>query len=129
MEEFIKSTVLEIGCTSGAIMIVDKDAGILRCGASYNMPKAWDDLTNKLENNPSNTNGTVAVTGKYQVHNAKPVMFHGYPIYSWLVVPIIRDGDVIANLEMVDSDKYEFTIEDVEIVKQRAIDFETSGLI
>ena len=107
MEEAIKKLVLDLGASSGAVMVVDEEAKVLRCGASYNMPDVWVELVNPLENTPdSNTNGRVACTGVAEISNNDNIIFHGYPINSIIVVPIKNNGIVVGNIEIIsDSDK------------------------
>jgi GAF domain-containing protein len=107
MDTIIKKLVLDLGASSGAIMVVNEDAKVLSCGASYNMPDVWVKLINPLENIPArNTNGRVACTGVAEISNNDNVMFHGYPIESIIVVPIKNNDIVVGNIEIIsDNDK------------------------
>ncbi len=107
MDEYIERVVKDLGASSGAIMVVFEKDGVLRCGASYNMPQVWIDLVNPLENTPDkNTNGRVASTGIAEISNNCNQNFHGYPINSIIVVPVKANGNVVGNLEIIsDSDK------------------------
>lgn len=121
MEDAIKRLVTELGASSGAIMVVDSEANLLRCGASYNMPDVWVQLTNRIENNPDNTNGRVAYSGNAEILNNLNIQFHGHPIGSVIVVPIKDSGRVIGNIEIISNpqDKI-FTKEDQTILENEA---------
>ena len=81
LEDEIKRIVTEMKASSGAIMVRSVDDNeLLMCAVSYNMPKAWDDLVNRVEDNPRNLNGTVAFTGKSIIANRVDKLFHGYPV-------------------------------------------------
>ena len=85
------------------------------------MPKVWDDLVNTVEDNPKNLNGTVAFTGKPITANKVNKIFHGYPVNSVIVVPIIKSGRVIANIEVIsDTDERFFSDEDLKYLQNEA---------
>jgi GAF domain-containing protein len=120
MQELIKKLVLELGASSGAIMVVDEQAKVLRCGASYNMPQVWIDLVNPLENTPDkNRNGRVAITGIAETVNNYNVDFHDHHIGSIIVVPVKHDGKVVANIELIAEDNEKrFTDSDQKILEE-----------
>jgi hypothetical protein len=122
MEKVIKKIVEELNASSGAIMVRSpKDDNLLVCGASYNMPKVWDNLVNTVEDNPKNLNGTVAFTGKPITANKVNKIFHGYPVNSVIVVPVLRSGKVVANIEVIsDTDKRFFSDEDLKYLQKEA---------
>ena len=112
MEDLIKKLVKDLGASSGAIMVVDSEENLLRCGASYNMPDVWVQLTNRIENKPGNTNGRVAYSGNAEILNNLNIQFHGHPIGSVIVVPIKVSGKVIANIEIIHDDTVQTFSED-----------------
>jgi len=128
MEEAIKKLVLDLGASSGAVMVVDEEAKVLRCVASYNMPDVWVKLINPLENTPDrNTNGRVACTGVAEISNNDNVIFHGYPINSIIVVPIKNNGNVVGNIEIIsDTDR---TFDDKDKEHLEASNEDLAGLI
>lgn len=122
LEDEIKRIVTEMKASSGAIMVrSDEDENLLVCIASYNMPKAWDVLVNRVEDNPKNLNGTVAFTGKPITANKINIIFHGYPVNSVIVVPVLNSGRVIANIEVIsDTDERFFSDEDLKFLQKEA---------
>jgi hypothetical protein len=130
MEEIIKKLVVQLGASSGAIMVVDEEAKVLRCGASYNMPEVWVKLVNPLESSPDrNRNGRVAVTGIAETVNGYNIEFHGHLIASIIIVPVKRSGKVIANIEIITDDKNKaFTVADQDVLEQVANDVLSSRI-
>lgn len=122
MKERIETIVKEMNASSGAIMVRSKeDENLLVCDASYNMPTVWEELVNKVEDSPNNMNGTVAFTGKPIIANGVNKIFHGYPVNSVIVVPVIKSGKVVANIEVIsDTDDRIFDESDLEYLQEKA---------
>lgn len=122
MEKVIKKIVEELNASSGAIMVRSpEDDNLLICGASYNMPKAWDDLVNRVEDNPKNLNGTVAFTGKPKIANSLNIIFHGQPVGSVIVVPVMRLNKHVVNIEIMHySYDQVFSDEDLKYLQREA---------
>lgn len=125
MDDKIQSIVTKLGASSGAIMVVDEQAKVLRCAASYNMPDAWVNLVNKLEIAPGNSNGTVACTGKVSIENNLNEMFHGHLLDSVIVVPVKSEGRVVANIEIV-SDKKDRTF---DVADRKYLETQTKSVL
>ena len=119
-----------MNASSGAIMVRSKDdENLLVCGASYNMPQVWEELVNKVEDNPNNMNGTVAYTGRPMIANKVDKIFHGYPVGSVIVVPIFDDDRVVANIEVIhDIGDKTFNNKDLEYLQKEAIKLANSML-
>lgn len=111
----LKKIVEEIGADSAAIMAPNVTEGCLFCYESFDMPQEWVEIKNPLDEQRPGGNVQVYTTGTPSISNHIRVMFHGYLIDSVMIVPVYRDGNIIATLELIrDEDNRAFTKEDME---------------
>jgi hypothetical protein len=75
----------------------------LYCKYSYHMPPEWVAIKNPLDE--STANGRVYLSGNPAAAYHNDFELEGHFISSYLVVPIIKEGKVVSNLELVITDK------------------------
>jgi hypothetical protein len=99
----LKEIVEKTGADAAAVMAPHATKAYLFCKDSYNCPPEWAPLKNPLDE--STANGRVYLSGKSEIGHHVDVELAGYPISSFIIVPITSGGKVIANLELIITDK------------------------
>jgi hypothetical protein len=99
----LKGIVEKTGADAAAVMVPHATEPYLFCKDSYNCPAEWTPLKNPLDD--STANGRVYLSGKSEAGHHVDVELAEHLISSFIIVPITRDGKVIANLELIITNK------------------------
>lgn len=98
----------EISGFTGAVMIFDNEAKLLRTKYSYNLPKSWAELTNTLDSSTDNGTAFTEQRAVIRNHLGLPTLRDTKPdhaIESVVVVPVTKNSAILGTFVVLGDDQ------------------------